>query len=747
MSRPRLLAASLVGLLILAAVPSAPARAGTPLTLDVTVSADTSPDSCGDAHSIDITAGDAVNFCYTITNAGDVPFEFHTLGDNINGILFADRPQTVPPGGSYQYNDVRVVAESQALDSTWVAATALADYEVATSTDPDPDRIFADDFDSLAPPPTYAFVDISESGTPLPLDDDGETNVDIGFDFAFYGVASDHVRVGNNGGILFGVDGGDLGYTNQPLPNAALGPAILPFWDDLTDTFGGVYAQTLGEAPNRRFVVQWNDRPHYVPGGAPTQGGTFEAILHEGSNAILFQYANVDFDGDDFDGGLSATIGLNQGSRANQYSYNTASVEAGSAILFVPVPFESDSATASVTITAGVPAITVEPASLSATLAAGATTQLPLDIGNVGTAALVWSLHEAATARPPSTFAPAWLDAAATTAYAPRQQAASLLPANKATPSGTAQVPAFGVNLNALDGNTLVKLDAAAPASVTAIAPVARTLVGGAFLDDDFSTLYSMDFNSGELVAIDTATAATDAIGVAATLNGENWSGLAVDPTDGTLYASSTLMSGSLSSTLYRLDPASGTATPIGPITGGGRVIEIAADATGTLYGVDIAADVLVTIDKATGAASAVGPLGFNSDFAQGLDFDPASGVLYFAAVDNQSIFAQPGQMYTIDTATGHATLVGGISADPASAQISAFAIAQAANPCLTPANVPWLDVGTTEGTTAPGTTTSVDIGFDAAGLAPGHYEANLCVRSNDPQQRIVRVPVDLDVQ
>lgn len=746
MSCPRQLAASIVGLLILAAVPSAPALAGAPLTLDVTVSTDTTPDSCGDAHSIDVTAGDAVNFCYTITNSGDVPFEFHTLSDNVNGVLFAERPQTVPPGESYQYNDVRVVAESQALDSTWVATTALADYTVASAT-ADPDRVFADGFDSLAPTPTYAFVDISESGALLPLDDDGETNADIGFDFTFYGATSDRVRVGNNGGILFGVDSGELGYTNQPLPNAGLGPAILPFWDDLTDSMGGVYTQTLGEAPNRRFVVQWNDRPHYVPGGGATQGGTFEAIFYEGSNAILFQYANVDFDGDDFDGGLSATIGLNQGSRANQYSYNTASVEAGSAILFTPVPFDSNSATASVTITAGVPSITVEPASLSATLAAGATTQLPLEIGNVGTAPLVWSLHEAAVARPTTAFAPAWLDDAATTAYAPRRQASSLLPADKTRLAGTAQVPAFGVNLNALDGNTLVQLDAANPASVTAIAPVARTLVGGAFLDDDFSTLYSMDFNSGELVAIDTATAAINAIGVAATLNGENWSGLAVDPTDGTLYASSTLMSGSLSSTLYRLDPASGTATPIGPITDGGRIIEIAADAAGTLYGVDIAADVLVTIDKATGAASVVGPLGFNSDFAQGLDFDPASGVLYFAAVDNQSIFSQPGQMYTIDTATGHATLVGGISADPASAQISAFAIAQTANPCLTPADVPWLSVGTTGGTTAPDATTPVDVGFDAAGLAPGHYEANLCVQSNDPQQRIVSVPVSLDVQ
>jgi len=741
MSRPYPLAVFVTGAFLSAA--ALPAAAGSPLTLDVTVSTDTSPDSCGDAHSLDITAGDVVNFCYTIRNASDTALEFHTLRDNVNGVLFADRPQTVPAGGSYQYNDVRVVDESQALESTWTASTALADYAVATA---DVDSIFGDGFDG-ASPPSYAFVDISESGTALPVDDDGEANADIGFDFAFYGVTSDHVRVGNNGGLLFGVDAGDLGYNNLPLPNATVGPAILPYWDDLTDNFGGVYVQTLGEAPNRRFVVQWNDRPHYVPGSAAADGGTFEATLYEGSNAIVFQYADVDFDGDDFDRGLSATIGLNQGARANPYSYNEASVDSGGAIGFTPIPFASYDASASVSITAGSPLIEVTPASLSAALAAGASTQLPLGIGNTGTAALVWSMHEAPARRAAAAFAPTWLDNAPAEAYAPHRQAAALFPADKHAVSGTTQVPAFGVNLHVLDGNTLVRLDAAAPGSVETIGPVAPTLVGGAFLDDDFSTLYSLDYDSGELVTVDTASAAIDAIGVATTQNDEAWSGLAVDPTDGTLYASSTLMSGGLSSTLYRLDPATATATPIGPVTGGGRIIEIAVDAAGTLYGVDIAADVLVSLDKASGAANPIGSLGFDAEFAEGLDFDPSTNVLYFAAVDNQSVFSQPGEMYTIDTATGHATLVGGISANPAAAQISAFAIALPANPCVTPADVPWISVGTAEGTTAPGATSTVDINLDAAGLAPGHYAANLCVHSNDRSHGLVAVPVDLDVQ
>lgn len=742
--------AAAAGLCLLATLPflllhASGLRAQVPLTLEVTVSADLTPGSCGDAQSLEVTAGDPVNFCYTITNASPDTLAFHTLSDDRNGVLLQDHAQEVPPGQSFQYNDVRIVGESQTLQSTWIAATALADY---TSAAGDPDRVFGDGFDGGAAPPPYAFEDISATGTPLDLEDDGEANVEIGFDFTFYGATSAIVRVGNNGAMLFGVDTGEVGYNNLPLPNATLGPAILPFWDDFAATSGGVFAQTLGEAPNRRLVVQWNQRVHYLASGTPSDPATFEAILYEGSNAIVFQYADVDMDGEEFDGGLSATIGLNQGTRANPHSYDVAAVAAGSAIRFVPTPVTSYAASAGVTVTAGSPDIVVDPASLSATVAAGATTQVSLGIGNDGDAALTWSLAEAQApavrpyATPSSAATPS-----STTALAPRSLAASLLPANRGgdAPAGAA-VPAFGLNLNAIEGNTLVRFDAAAPGSTTPIGAVERTLVGGAFLGGDFATMYSLDFDSGELVRMDTADAGVEAVGVAATLNGEDWSGLALDPTDGTLYASSTLMSGGLSSTLYTIDPATGAATPVGPIAGGGRVIEIAADVGGQLYGVDIDGDVLIAVDKTSGAASAIGALGFDAEFAEGLDFDPSTDVLYFAAVDDESPFSQPGRMYTIDTATGHATLVGGISADPAVAQIAAFAIALPPSPCAIPADVPWLTLSVTSGSTAAGATTPVDVGLDATALGAGSYSATLCVRSNDADRRIVVVPVSLTV-
>ena len=745
---------TLVAVIALASAAStvAPGIGAQELTLQVTLGTDLTPASCGSADTLDITAGDPVNFCYTITNGSSDVLAYHTLIDDINGSLLRDFAQDVPAGQTYQYNDIRVVGASQTLVSTWTASTALPDYDIGANT-PDADRIFSSGFEGGAAP-TYAFEDIAATGTDLALGDDGEATVDIGFDFTLFGVTSDVVRVGNNGGILFGTASGEVGYNNLPLPNATLGLAILPFWDDFDSEGGGVFAQTLGDAPNRRLVIEWKDRLHYN-GSSNTDPATFEAILYEGSNAILFQYADVDLDGEEFDGGLSATIGLNRGESAAQYSYNEALVAAGSAIAFTPAAVTAYSASDTVTINAGAPDISANPTALSASVAAGGSTTAMLDIGNSGNRDLLWSIAEAPGADAPPLPARASANASAstsaafvaTTAHAPRTRGSVLVPPDKTDhlPAGAA-VPAFGVNLNVLDGNTLVGLDAASPGATSAIGGVARTVVGGAFLDDDFSALYTLDFDSGELLTLDTANASEQVIGTALALNGESWSGLALDRNDGTLYASSTLMSGGLASTLYTVDPATGTATAIGAIANGGRIIEIAVDPAGQLYGVDIAGDALVAIDKNSGDAVVAGPLGFNAEFAEGLDFDPASGLLYFAAVNDESVFSQPAQMYTIDTATGHATLVGGISADPGAAQISAFAIAVAGGACATPADVPWLSVTPAGATTTAGATTGVTVTFDATSLAPGMHAATLCVDSNDPDQPRLGIPVSLSV-
>ncbi len=68
------------------------------------------------------------------------------------------------------------------------------------------------------------------------------------------------------------------------------------------------------------------------------------------------------------------------------------------------------------------------------------------------------------------------------------------------------------------------------------------------------------------------------------------------------------------------------------------------------------------------------------------------------------------------------------------------------AHVCDNPTDISWLSVSPAAGTTAPGDSSDVTVTFDATGLAPGEYEALLCVDSNDPHNPRITVPVTLTV-
>src|SRR5690625_7247666 len=94
-----------------------------------------------------------------------------------------------------------------------------------------------------------------------------------------------------------------------------------------------------------------------------------------------------------------------------------------------------------------------------------------------------------------------------------------------------------------------------------------------------------------------------------------------------TLYASGSTL---LGNSLFVIDPDALTATEVGEITGpdlapDAIVIAIAVSPEGLMYGLDIIDDVLLAIDKDTGEASVVGPVGEDANFAQDMDFDQRS--------------------------------------------------------------------------------------------------------------------------
>jgi plastocyanin len=66
---------------------------------------------------------------------------------------------------------------------------------------------------------------------------------------------------------------------------------------------------------------------------------------------------------------------------------------------------------------------------------------------------------------------------------------------------------------------------------------------------------------------------------------------------------------------------------------------------------------------------------------------------------------------------------------------------------CATPGAIAWLSLDPTSGTVVVGDpATTVNVTLDAATLAPGVYNANVCVQSNDAANPLVPVPVEFTV-
>jgi len=187
----------------------------------------------------------------------------------------------------------------------------------------------------------FSYVDIAATGTSvLANGDDASATISLPFSFRFYGIGYTSLCVSTNGLLSFGScvanDFTNLDLTVQsPAGNQ---PLIAPFWSDLTFAVpgaGSVVYQTLGSAPNRQFVLQWNNATVLNVSG----NLNFQTILNEGSNNILFQYQNVGSASAAVSNGAGATVGIrNTDGQINgnrlQWSYQVASLANNMAIKF-----------------------------------------------------------------------------------------------------------------------------------------------------------------------------------------------------------------------------------------------------------------------------------------------------------------------------------------------------------------------------------------------------------------------------
>ncbi|MEU8387339.1 carboxypeptidase regulatory-like domain-containing protein [Micromonospora sp. NPDC048843] len=181
--------------------------------------------------------------------------------------------------------------------------------------------------------------------------DDATTSVAFPFSFPFHGQTYTSATVSTNGFLTFGSALGTDTWANPTMPTLAAPNAVVaPFWDDLEiDSSASVRTDTIGTAPNRKFVVEWRNAK-FRPSGPDRI--TFEAVFSETTGLIAFNYGTLS---SALQQGAAATIGIENlsGTVASLFSFQEAALDSASTITFTPNTPGTISGTATVAVTGG----------------------------------------------------------------------------------------------------------------------------------------------------------------------------------------------------------------------------------------------------------------------------------------------------------------------------------------------------------------------------------------------------------
>ncbi len=140
---------------------------------------------------------------------------------------------------------------------------------------------------------TFAPIDITGTGATVSLgDDDTSGALPIGFDFFFFGNTYTDFFISSNGFLFFdaGTDNGCC--VGGTIPNGADGiNNIIAFaWEDINPTAGGtIRYETVGTAPDRKLVMEFDDVPFF----GTTNGVTTQVHLFEDSGIIEIHSTDI----------------------------------------------------------------------------------------------------------------------------------------------------------------------------------------------------------------------------------------------------------------------------------------------------------------------------------------------------------------------------------------------------------------------------------------------------------------------
>ena len=125
--------------------------------------------------------------------------------------------------------------------------------------------VTAGDCNSMYAISTIPFAPISGSGTAVVLADNQITGfLPLGFSFPFFCNSFDSIRISSNGFLSFNSLSTDGCCSGQFLPNTAQPNGVIAgCWTNLNPSMPGnsIDYRTIGTAPNRQFIVNFNDVP------------------------------------------------------------------------------------------------------------------------------------------------------------------------------------------------------------------------------------------------------------------------------------------------------------------------------------------------------------------------------------------------------------------------------------------------------------------------------------------------------
>lgn len=628
----------------------------------------------------------------------------------------------------------------------------------------------------------------------LPLaGDDNQTSVTMPFPFPMYGVDYTRVQVTSNGYIAF--DSDYPVYWNSEIPNAEKpNAAVYGMWDDLyVDWDSGVYTSVVGQAPNRKFVVEWRNVAFLSNLEERTN---FEIILSENGDIVVQHQAPST---GPLSRGADATLGIEDGAGAVGILYSYADpVIVGETAVKYSVPFAgfvqgmvrdandglplggalvvatADDGTQrqvqSATSGAYRFMITRGHYALSASRTNYQTETRSIDVAEGQTTAADFTLATAKAVLTPSTVQ---LVMAQNT-----QRSRSLNLANQGGVSLQYTVNEAGGRRQALtvsrlrQRKTVVDLNAkntrdafepVSPAAVSAISPAAAgdvlasfpSPVGFAWGIGQSSNLWLSDINTTTNFETTTAGQLTD-LSFTTPWAGDFAGDMAFDYTRGVMCQ----VAVGADNGIHCWDTTTGqvvaslTGSPWSNISQRGLAYKASDD---TFYVGGWNEGIIYHVaGQSHSTPGAVLSSCMPSDYTiSGLAYNEAMDVLWMATnSETDTIYELNPQdctvLSTLAPPQGGAYQGAGLEMDP---EGNLWVVSQSPNTVYlvdsgVPAfsDVPWLTVNPVQGSIAPSGSTSLNVTVNTAGVQPGIYLASVFVRSNSGREPTLRVPVSVVV-